>query len=183
MQVRIMKVPTARNGVLFGTCLLAIDITARMVPHAPNFTPIAASALFAAFWFERSMLAVMVPLTAMLISDWLIGFYDWRIMTSVYLALAFPAVLGPFIRSRFSARRVVVSTIASSTIFFFLTNFAVWCFASMYPRTIDGLVQCYVAAVPFFKNTLAGDLLWSGLFFGAYAGVSRLVMSERISVQ
>lgn len=181
MQVKIMKSP--RNGLFFAVCLLAIDITARMVPHAPNFTPIAASALFASFWFERPILAVMVPLAAMSFSDWFIGFYDWRVMTSVYLALAFPAVLGPFIRSKFTAGRVIASAIASSTLFFLLTNFAVWSFASMYPRTLNGLVQCYGAAVPFFRNTLTGDLVWSGVFFGAYGAFRRVLALRALAAR
>lgn len=149
--------------------LVALDITMRLTAHAPNFTPVAASALFASFLFESSMLAAAVPMVAMAAGDLVIGTYDWRIMVVVYSALAIPVFFGRYIRGHFGAARIVTSALAGSTIFFLTTNFAVWYWE--YTRNLSSLLRCYVVAIPFFRNTIAGDLFWSVVLFTSYAVV------------
>jgi len=158
-----MQVSLADAGLALG--LVGLDVIARLLPHAPNFTPVAASALFAGMVFGRG-LALIVPLAAMLLSDWVLGFYDWHVMSVVYAALALPALLGMLARN---ARWPVAFPLAaaSSVIFFAATNFAVWLFSGMYTLDIAGLAKCYVAALPFFQNTLMGDLLWTAALFGS----------------
>ena len=148
--------------------LVGLDVVARLAPHAPNVTPIAASAVFAGMVLRSRALALAVPLSALLASDLVVGSYDWRIMGVVYAALALPALAARWGRA---FRPVVVLgplVLSSSLLFFATTNFAVWAFSSMYAHDLHGLVHCYVAALPFLYNTVAGDLLWATLLFGTW---------------
>jgi hypothetical protein len=147
--------------------LIGLDVIARLAPHAPNFTPVAASALFAGAVLRSRTLALAVPLAAMLASDLILGVYDWRIMGVVYAALALPALLGRWGRAR---GMIVLAPLAlsSSLLFFATTNFAVWAFSGMYTRDFAGLVHCYVAALPFLQNTVIGDMFWTGVLFGGW---------------
>lgn len=149
----------------------------RLVPHWPNFTPIAALALFGAAMFERKWLGLVAPLAAMLLSDALIGFHSS--MTAVYLSFCLTWLLGVWAirrtaRQKVSAGRIAAASVASSILFFLVTNFAVWYGSSFYPQTISGLVGCYVAGLAFYNGTsfflngLAGDLFFSALLFGGY---------------
>jgi hypothetical protein len=147
--------------------LVGLDIVARVAPHAPNVTPIAASAVFAGMVLRSRALALAVPIAALLLSDLVVGAYDWRIMGVVYAALALPALAARWGR----ARPVVVLAplvLSSSLLFFATTNFAVWAFSGMYAHDLHGLVLCYVAALPFLWNTVAGYALWTALLFGSW---------------
>jgi len=147
--------------------LVGLDIVARLAPHAPNVTPIAASAVFAGMVLRSRALALAVPISALLLSDLVVGSYDWRIAGVVYAALALPALAARWGR----ARPVVVLAplvLSSSLLFFATTNFAVWAFSGMYAHDLNGLVHCYVAALPFLWNTVAGDMLWTALLFGTW---------------
>ena len=148
--------------------LVALDVVARLLPHAPNFTPVAASAVFAGVIFRSRALALAVPICAMLLSDLVLGADDWRIMGVVYASLALPALLAMCAR-RFSIPIVLVPIVLSSSLIFFATtNFAVWAFSGIYPNTMAGLVHCYVAALPFFQNTVSGDVFWTVALFGGW---------------
>jgi hypothetical protein len=147
--------------------LVGLDIVARVAPHAPNVTPIAASAVFAGMVLRSRALALAVPIAALLLSDLVVGAYDWRITGVVYAALALPALAARWGR----ARSVVVLAplvLSSSLLFFATTNFAVWAFSGMYAHDLHGLVLCYVAALPFLGNTVAGDMLWTTLLFATW---------------
>jgi hypothetical protein len=161
--------------------LVGLDIVARVAPHAPNVTPIAASAVFAGMVLRSRALALAVPLSALLLSDLVVGSYDWRIMGVVYAALALPALLARWAR----ARPVVVLAplvLSSSLLFFATTNLAVWAFSGMYAHDLHGLVHCYVAALPFLWNTVAGDMLWTTLLFGCWWSAKFLLAPEWNSV-
>jgi hypothetical protein len=147
--------------------LVGLDVVARLAPHAPNVTPIAASAVFAGMVLRSRALALAVPLSALLLSDLVVGTYDWRIMGVVYAALALPALAARWGRAR---PMVVLAplVLSSSLLFFATTNFAVWAFRGMYAHDLHGLMHCYVAAQPFLGNTVAGDMLWATLLFGTW---------------
>jgi len=148
--------------------LVGLDVVARLLPHAPNLTPVAASALFAGMVFRSRTLALAVPLAALLLSDLVTGFYDWRVMVVVYAALTLPALIARWGR-RFGTPIVVVpAALSSSLIFFVTTNFAVWAFSGMYSADFGGLVRCYVAALPFLQNTVTGDIVWTAALFGGW---------------
>ncbi len=158
--------------------LVGLDIVARVAPHAPNVTPIAASAVFAGMVLRSRALALAVPIAALLLSDLVAGSYDWRIMSVVYAALALPALLARWARAR---PMVVLAplVLSSSLLFFATTNFAVWAFSGMYAHDLHGLVHCYVAALPFLWNTVAGDALWATLLFGAWWSAKFLLAPAR----
>jgi len=149
--------------------LFCLGLTARLMPHPPNLVPIAAIAMFSGFLFANRLLAISIPLAAMLLGDLVIGAYDWRVMSVVYLAIALPVVMSIPLRRDLTGIKVAVGTLASSLVFFVVTNFAVWYFSTLYDHTTTGLWECYVAAIPFFKNTLAGDVSWAVVLFGGYA--------------
>jgi uncharacterized protein DUF6580 len=164
------KTPTAlRTDLLLVTFLIVLDVVARLLPHAPNFTPVAASTLFAAVVLQRRSLALLVPLIAMPISDLLIGPDDWRITAVVYGSMLLPFAAGLMAKNYRLSRSVVPAILSCSLLFFATTNFAVWAFSGMYSHDLAGLIACYVAALPFLKYTVACDLLWTaGLFGGAW---------------
>ena len=167
-RMQVWRASTIVPDVLLATGLISLDVVARLVPHAPNFTPLAASALFAAAVFRVRILSLAVPLIAMALSDSVLGFYDWRVMSVVYAAIALPAGMA-LCAGRLRSPIVVLSlALSSSVVFFVSTNFAVWAFGTTYTHDFAGLSTCYVAALPFFQNTLGGDLCWTCALFGGY---------------
>ena len=149
----------------------------RLVPHPPNFTPIGAMALFSGAYLGRRGLAFVAPLAALLLSDLALGFYQG--MGTVYFSVSLIVVLGMLALRRASAPRVGVAAIASSVLFFAITNFGMWLFSGFYPRTLAGLETCFIAAIPFFQNTLAGDLFYAALLFGGFAIAERMIPQIR----
>ena len=154
--------------------LIGFDVAARLLWHAPNVSPVAASALFAGMMLRRRSLALVVPLAALLIGDAIQGFYHWQVMAVVYAALALPAVAGILARHNRVPRVVVPTVLGCSLIFFVTTNFAVWAWSGMYSADMAGLIQCYVMGLPFLKYTIAGDLFWAAVLFGGAWLVQRL---------
>src|SRR6476661_10123869 len=138
----------------------------RLVPHPPNFTPIGAMALFSGAYLGRRPLAFAAPLGALLLSDLVLGFYHG--MATVYFSVALVVMIGMVALKRTSAVRVGSAAVLSSILFFVITNFGMWMFSGFYPRTLAGLEACYVAAIPFFQNTVAGDLFYATLLFGGF---------------
>ena len=163
-----------RADLLLVLFLIGFDVAARVLLHTGNVSPVAASALFAGMMLQRRWLALLVPLAAMALSDLFIGGDDWRIRVVVYAALTLPAVAGILMRRFGPARAVVPAALSCSLIFFATTNFAVWAFSGMYSLDMAGLTQCYVAALPFLKYTVAGDLFWAAVLFGGAWLVQRL---------
>jgi len=163
---RTSRPASLRAELLLVLFLIGLGVAARLLPHALNFSPIVASALFAGVMLHRRSLALLVPLGAMLLSDLVIGFDDWRIMGVVYGAMALPAVVGMLARRYRPSRMVVPAVLSCSLLFFATTNFAVWAFGGLYSLDLAGLTACYVAALPFLKYTVAGDLFWAAALFG-----------------
>jgi hypothetical protein len=149
----------------------------RLVPHPPNVAPIAAMALFSGAQFGRRPLAFAAPLGAMVLSDALLGFYSGFWVT--YLAIALIVLLGGTALSRISVLRLAGAAVASSVLFFLVSNFGTWALSEMYPLTAGGLAACYIAAIPFFQNTMTGDLFYTGLLFGGFALAEHLMPSLR----
>lgn len=146
--------------------VVALVVLYRWVPHVPNVTPVAALALFSGAFFSDRRLAFAVPMVALLISDALIGFY--ASMPFVYLAFALTVLLGRGLASRLSGINTVLSAFVGSILFFLITNFGAWAVGDLYPHSLSGLWQAYVAGVPFYRYTLMGDLFFSGVFFAAF---------------
>jgi len=153
----------------------------RLIPHPSNFAPLGAMALFSGAYLGRRALAFAVPLGALLLSDLFLGFYPGMLVQ--YLAVTLVVLLGWAALSRVTALRVGGAALGASILFFALTNFGVWLLSGMYPMTASGLAACYVAAIPFFQNTVAGDLFFSGLLFGGFALMERAVPALRTEPQ
>jgi hypothetical protein len=139
--------------------IILIAIISRFLPHPPNFTPITAIALLASKGFDNRFLSFLVPLFAMVISDFFIGFHFNIIF--VYGSYALIIMYG-----RLSKKITLDTVIFSSIIFFIVTNFGVW--LTGYPITTDGFLACYLMAIPFFINTLLGDLFYSTIMIFSF---------------
>lgn len=154
------------SKILILSILILAAVSSRLLPHPPNFTAIAAVALFAGAHFRSRILAFLVPFIAMFISDLIIGFHNTLI--PVYAAFALTVGIGIYISEKKNPHHIALGALTSSVLFFLITNFAVWLAGGMYPMNFPGLMMCYAAAIPFFQNTLAGDLFFTGLLFGSY---------------
>ena len=138
-----------------------------LVPQLGNFTPVAAVAMFAGCYLKNQKIALWVPLVAMLLSDAIIGFHS--LIPVVYGCLTLTVYFGMLLQKQTSGVRVLGFALASSLMFFIVTNFAVWLAGGMYPMTAAGLQACFVAAIPFWRNELLGTLCYSAALFGGYA--------------
>ncbi|MDE3068901.1 MAG: hypothetical protein KGJ60_15315 [Verrucomicrobiota bacterium] len=147
--------------------MILAGAASRLIPHPPNFTPVAALALFGGASFASKRVALLVPLAGLFLSDLVLGFYP--ITPVVYASFALIVCLGFRLRRRQGVGRLAGATLAGAALFFALTNLGVWAFDTLYPKTLAGLAECFVAAIPFFWNTLVSDLLYSALLFGGLA--------------
>ncbi|HLB95889.1 MAG TPA: DUF6580 family putative transport protein [Patescibacteria group bacterium] len=155
-------------------------IILRLVPHLPNFAPIAAMALFGGVYLNKKY-ALGVPLLALLISDFFIGFYDIGVMISVYSSFFVIGLLGLWLKTHKTWPGILGISLLASILFFIVTNFAVWAVPqSLYPHTWQGLTQSYIMGLPFFRNTLLGDLFYVGTMFGLMEAVLRITSRWRL---
>lgn len=157
--------------------LIVAAAVARILPHPWNFTPVGAVALFAGAHLRSRRLAYAVPLAAMLASDLVIGLH--ALMPVVYACFALTVGIGGVLRGRRTLLPIAGATLASSVLFFVVTNFAVWALGGWYPLSLSGLIACYVAGIPYFRNTLLGDALYAAVLFGGVALAERAFPSLR----
>ncbi len=155
----------------------------RLIPHPPNFTPVGGMSLFAGARLSGWQ-CYLIPLVLMAITDplqqMLFGIPAYTPITPfIYVSFLISVWIGRHLRATSNVFKIGGATFLSSLQFFLITNFAHWLFIGMYPRTGAGLAACYIAALPFFERSLAGDLLYAGAFFGIYAWMSRYHMAER----
>jgi hypothetical protein len=151
--------------------MVAAGTAARLIPHPPNFSPMAALALFGGATFANRRVAFLVPLAAMLLSDLVLGFSV--ITPVVYGSFALITCLGLWLRRRQTVGRLAIASVAAAVLFFTVANFGVWALDNYYPRTLPGLTECYTAAIPFFRNTLGSNLFYSAVLFGGLALAER----------
>lgn len=154
-----------RFKVLAGMVLAAA--AARLLPHPPNFTPIAALALFGGASFDNKRAAFLVPLAALFLSDLVTGFD--AILPVVYGSFMLITCLGFWVRRQPGLGRLALATAGGAVLFFVITNLGFWLFETYYPKSLAGFADCFVAAIPFFRNTLLSDMLYSALLFGGLA--------------
>lgn len=146
---------------------ILLGILMRLLPHQPNFTPIAAIALFSASYLPKKY-AFILPISALFISDIFIGFYGIT-MVAVYGSFLLTGFIGLMIKRNKNIYTIIIASLSSSILFYLITNFAVWADpASSYSKDLAGLLNSYILALPFFKNTLTGDLFFTGVFFISY---------------
>lgn len=154
-------------------------IILRLIPHAPNFAPIAALALFSGTYLKKKE-AIIIPISAMFLSDLYLGFGEFWVTISVYFSFTLIGLLGIWLKKHKKPVNILGATLTGSLLFFIITNFVVWIATPWYSKTLAGLVQCYWLAVPFFKNTALGDLFYVGAMFGLYELVSYFVFRKKI---
>ncbi len=148
--------------------LVLIVLFSRLIPHPPNFTPIVALGLFIGAYSKNAFMWAL-PLLGVLLSDFILGFYHPMSMAAVYLGIILSAVVGKlFLFNKIKAVNVFGSSIGSAVIFFIVSNFGVWMSGQFYPLSLTGLTECYIAAIPFFKNTLISTVLYSTALFLIY---------------
>lgn len=163
--------------------LIILAALSRLLPHPHNFTPIAAIGLFGAATFDRRWLMLGVPFAALFLSDLLLNnvvysqYYEgfaWFTSGWIYLAFALVILLGrTLLHQRVSIKNVATASLSASVLFFLVSNFSTWAETNLYPKTFDGLMLCYAAGLPFFGNTVLGDLFFSAVLFGGYAWATR----------
>ncbi|MGB6045216.1 MAG: DUF6580 family putative transport protein [Pirellulales bacterium] len=180
----------SKNLAVAGLLVLAGVVGRFAFLHVPNFQPTAAVALFAGFYFASRRQAVLIPVAVLALSNlWLSGYETWGVMAVVYAAFIVPVGLGRLLANREREQgagtgtgsgsgsgagagryfaKWAVCLIAPSLVFFATTNFAVWLFDGRYLYTLAGLTECYVSAIPFYGYTLAGDLIFVPVLFGAW---------------
>jgi hypothetical protein len=141
----------------------------RIAPHPWNFTPLGAMALFSGAVLKDRRLAFAFPLLALFAGDLFVGFYKLTVMLIVYASFLVNVAIGLWLRDRRTVGRISLATLLGAIQFFLVTNFAVWQFLGGYPHKAPGLLACYIAGVPFFWNTLAGDAFYATLLFGSFA--------------
>jgi hypothetical protein len=154
--------------------MIAFAAMTRLLPHPPNFTVVTAMALFAGAQFADRRLAMLVPLVALFLTDLVLGLHAGMLL--VYISVAAVVWMGALTGSRHPTK-IAGASVAGSTLFFSVTNFGVWVQDGLYPRTLSGLADCYVAAIPFFQATLLGDLFYTAALFGGYEVLRRAMPS------
>jgi hypothetical protein len=167
------KILTPRFIFVLFTVLAAAAM--RLLPHWPNFTPVAAMALFGGVYFSRKYLAFLVPMAAMFLSDLILGFH--ATMPAVYIAFAITVLIGMLIARNPKVINIAGATMMSTIIFFLITNFASWLGSPIYAQNFGGLMASYTAGlaflndgngISFFLNSLIGDLFYTGILFGVF---------------
>jgi uncharacterized membrane protein len=152
--------------------LIIVGIFSRLLPHPANVTAVGALAVFSGSKFGKTK-AVIITVASMFLSDTVLGFHN--VMWATYGCIAVSVLLAHYFLRKQSVVRVAGVTLASSLLFYLVTNFAVWLVpGSMYPKTMVGLMDSYIMALPFFRNSLIGDLFYTGVFFGGWEFVASL---------
>ena len=159
-----------RTILVFAIIVLAAAL--RLAPHPWNFTPVGAIALFSGAMVRDRRLAFLFPLLVMFATDAVIGFN--KLSPLVYASFLISVGIGRFLSHKRNVFRIGGATFLGALQFFLITNFGVWAFLNSYPRSGAGLAMCYLAGIPFFWNTLAGDAVYVTLLFGGFALAERL---------
>jgi hypothetical protein len=181
MNAEISQKDNLLYRTLLALVLIALAAALRIAPHPWNFTPIGAVALFAGATLKDRRLAFLFPLLALFLGDIFIGFH--KLVPIVYASFLINVAIGLWLRDRRTVTRISLATLLGAIQFFLITNFAVWQFLSGYQHTASGLLACYIAGIPFFWNTLAGDAFYATLLFGSFAFAERTIPALREPVR
>lgn len=160
----------SRYNILIIISLFFLIFAARLLPHLPNFTPVSAVAMIAGAYLSKKW-ALLLPVIALFISDYFLGFYDWKLMISVYGSFALVGVFSWWLKKSKTASSIFIFSIFASLFFFFTTNITVWYFSEWYSKDIAGLLYCLQLAVPFLRNSILGNLFYSFALFGSAEAV------------
>lgn len=171
---------TNRQYVVF-FFLLVLCAFARWVSSTPGFVPVLGASLYLG-WYSRSRVAALCfPLIVLASSDVILGFYSAPLMIAVYLSAVIPPLLGLALRKKLAVSRIVAFATTASLAQFLIVNLAWWRFFPGYPATPGGLAQCYAAALPFFANRIAADLIWTTIIFAGASVLSRYLPADSVA--
>jgi len=145
--------------------LVFILSLSRLIPHPPNFTPIITVAIMSSYFFKNVYLSAVVLIISVLIGDIFIGFYVKMIF--VYISLLFITVFFFKASKRMNSKNLIIFAFTGSLVFFLISNLGVWILGDLYEKNLNGLMQCYIMAIPFFKNTLFSTIIFSYLSYMA----------------
>lgn len=173
MRIDMKSSRTLLETLVAAASLILLIVVSRVLPHLPNFAPAAAVALFAGYFFRNRLVAVLVPVTGMLVTDlFFAGTYGWKMMAFVYLPLLLPVLFRSILekenRLPWLALKIGGLSLLSSVVFFTVSNFGVWLVTGMYSLTPSGLWTCFLHALPFAQYTLLGDLCFNAVIFGSF---------------
>ncbi|OUW63036.1 MAG: hypothetical protein CBD58_00755 [bacterium TMED198] len=166
---------TTKNLLPLQLLVIIVAACTRLAPHPVNFTPVLAIGLFSGFYFKSRLFSLAVPLSVMIVSDFFIGYY--LISFWVYTAIAGIAFIAWSINKYTGKKYLILSSFFSSVFFFIVSNFGVWTLGG-YGYSLEGLISCYILAIPFFFNTLASTFIYTLIFFGSYELIARTYMSS-----
>ena len=164
------------QGIFYPTLIIIIAVIIRLLPHPPNFVPIGAMALFGGAYLDKKY-AFIIPLLAMFISDLFLGLHSTMIF--VYASFILIGIMGIWLKTHLNIKSLIGASLTSSVLFFIITNFGVWFMFDFYTKNLAGLLDSYIAAIPFFRNTLISDLVYIGLFFGSFELVKRYLFVRK----
>ena len=166
-----------KHRIIALTILILAAIALRFLPQPPNFTPVAALALFSGVFFRDRFWALVMPLFVLVITDLFLGWHNTILF--VYGSFALIVLIGQAIKSHVSVGLVAGGGITGAMLFFIITNFGVWLTGSMYPKTWEGLAAAYIAAIPFLHYMIISTLFYSAVFFGVFLLAERFLPSIR----
>jgi Family of unknown function (DUF6580) len=164
-----------RMTVVLG--MIGLAAVLRILPHPWNFTPVGATALFSGAMVKDRRWALLFPLAALFAGDVFIGIH--KLILVVYAIFLINVAIGWWLKRRRTVARIGGATLLGSAQFFVVTNFAVWAMLGSFPHTLAGLAACYLAGLPLFWNTLAGDAVYTAAMFGGFALAERMVPQLR----
>ena len=179
-----MNSQLSKFGTLAGLILLVAF--SRVLPHPPHFTPIGALALFGAAYFNRKSLAFVVPMSAMFLSDLVLG----NPSSVAYICFILITIFGIYFLQKISIQRIILASLIASISFFLITNCVAWYGSSLYPQNFQGLLASYVAGLAFYQpapfgnfflNTVMGDLFFCGVLFGSYHLIQKYILKPAVA--
>tara|TARA_B100000945_G_scaffold259231_1_gene217111 strand:- start:576 stop:1112 length:537 start_codon:yes stop_codon:yes gene_type:complete len=173
-----MKIKCRTNNLIIIAIIIFASIS-RLVPHPPNFTPILAIALFSGFQIKNRLLALSIPLVSMYISDIVLGYHITILW--VYSSLFIISFIGVILSKYQSITSFILGLFSSSLIFFIVTNFGVWLTSTFYEPNIAGLLNCYIAGIPFYTNTMLSTFIYGIIFYVTFK-LSKSIFPEPVSV-
>lgn len=181
MQITKILKKINKKNILLILIVSAVALTARLIPHLPNFSPLASVMLFTGT-YSQSKKYIILPLLALFVSDLFIGFYKFEIMLAVYGSLTLIGLVGFWLKKNKNILNIASASLATSLLFFLISNWAVWYFGTWYSHDLKGLALCYNLAIPFFRNTLLSDISYSFLLFTSYELVSQMIKQKKVAL-
>jgi hypothetical protein len=157
--------------------LIVLSALLRILPHPWNFTPVGAMALFSGAMFRNRWIAFLLPLASLFAGDVFVGFH--KLMITVYASFAVSVAIGRWLAENRSVTRIGGAVLLGALQFFVVTNFAMWALGGFYAKTVAGLASCFLAGIPYFWNTLAGDVLYASVLFCGFALAEKMVPAIR----